>query len=255
MPSWNIHTAQVERLLAERSAENLGIGDPNAFLFGNYVPDIYLGYMVPGTTYRIDYRITHAASYSAIPVPNADKFWDDYLMCHRPASPAGLSLVLGAWAHLATDRIYNGRFRTFWETHDAPVGDELRQRKQGDFYLFGRSLSISTCVDATPELLEAARTFVPYSILADDAKRAMEIANSFVKEKADGALPDGRYRLLSAEWMTETFEACHERLVLWLETWQRLEAAGQPAHAADIRIAACLPPLTEKPFQGDGARE
>ena len=252
MPSWNIHTAHVERLLATRPAQDLGIRDPNAFLFGNFVPDIYLGYMVPDTTYRIDYRITHMASYSVIPVPNDDKFWNDYLMCHRPLTQAGLSLVLGAWAHLATDRVYNERFRTFWEAHDAPVGDELRLRKQGDFYLFGRSLNISMRVDATPDLLEAAHAFVPYSILADDARRAMDIANSFVQENAANPLAGGSYQLLSAEWMTETFETCHERLALWLETWRRLESAGQPTYATDICAAANLPPATVKAFKGDG---
>ena len=39
MPSWNIHTAHVERLLREEGAAALGVVDVNAFLFGNFVPD------------------------------------------------------------------------------------------------------------------------------------------------------------------------------------------------------------------------
>ena len=53
MPSWNIHTAHVERLLREEGADALGVSDVNAFLFGNLAPDVYVGYMVPDTTYRI----------------------------------------------------------------------------------------------------------------------------------------------------------------------------------------------------------
>ena len=55
MPSWNIHTAHVERLLADCEPDDLGIEDVNAFLFGNYVPDIYLGFMVADITFHVDY--------------------------------------------------------------------------------------------------------------------------------------------------------------------------------------------------------
>ena len=55
MPSWNIHTAHVERLLREHGASELGIGDKDAFLMGNLLPDVYVGYMVPDASWRIDY--------------------------------------------------------------------------------------------------------------------------------------------------------------------------------------------------------
>ena len=57
MPSWNIHTAHVERLLREHGASELGIGDKDAFLMGNLLPDVYVGYMVPDATWRIDYKL------------------------------------------------------------------------------------------------------------------------------------------------------------------------------------------------------
>ena len=62
MPSWNIHIAHVEatlRSVGDPSA--LGIGDQNAFLFGNFVPDINVGYMVKNPDRRIEYRVTHFA--------------------------------------------------------------------------------------------------------------------------------------------------------------------------------------------------
>ena len=40
MPSWNIHIAQAERLLARDGACARFVRDANAFLFGNLVPDI-----------------------------------------------------------------------------------------------------------------------------------------------------------------------------------------------------------------------
>lgn len=236
MPSWNIHTAHVERLLAERPSSELGIADANAFLFGNYVPDVYLGFMVKDTTYRIDYCLTHLAEPDVLPVPRADQFWDECIVHpHRKATtPPGVSLALGAWAHLAADRMYNKRFRAFCRTHEVPSGDELRERKQADFHLFGNSLVISSHVDVTPALLETARAFRPYSILPDDVRRAVAVASDIV-DHGTAAPAAASYTLLGAEWMNDTFEACHARLIGWLSAWQRLEAAGRPFASTDIR--------------------
>ena len=244
MPSWNIHTAHVERLLSDCPAEKLGIADANAFLFGNYVPDIYVGFMVRDASFRIDYCITHEAAVTHIPVSDADRFWDLYIGKRKPATPIGTSLVLGAWAHLVADRIYNGRFREFCQTHETPEGEELRIRKQADFDLFGRSLGASSFVEVTPELLDAAYAFKPYRIAADDVMRTAEVANAIVR--AGGAISEqgDSYQLLGETWLSDAFEACNERLSTWLFAWQQLEAEGARCLAADVRAKAGLPPAT-----------
>lgn len=242
MPSWNIHTAHVERLLAEHQAEDLGIADVNSFLFGNYVPDIYLGFMVPDTTFRIDYCLTHMAKPRLIPLPDADQFWNNCVSRRRPTTDSGLSLTLGAWAHLVADRVYNGTFRDFCQTHDTPHGDELRLMKQGDFDLFGHSLGISSTVEITPELLDAANRFRQYSVLPDDVRKSVDVANAIVQGEDVKPVPDD-YQLLSAEWMAGTFGQCNERLGAWLAAWQELERDGSPVKADDVRAKAGLPRL------------
>ena len=243
MPSWNIHTAHVERLAADRELADLGICDTNAYLFGNYVPDIYVGFMVADTTYRLSYCLTHVALPAVIPVPDADRFWDTYVCNRTFETPAVQSLMLGAWAHLVADRFYNGNFRTFYKTHDMPAGEELRKRKQGDFALFGCSLGITSHVEATSELVEAAKGFRCYSILEDDVVRSVESASAIVRRSAK--LPAGRsYQLLSEEWMADVFEACNERTIKWLEAWRALEARGARCAAADVRTEAGLSPAT-----------
>ena len=244
MPSWNIHTAHVERLVADRPAHDLGIDDVNAFLFGNYVPDIYVGFMVPDASMHIDYCMTHWAKVNLTPIPDADRFWDMYIYKRRPTSPAGISLALGAWAHLLADRFYNGLFLMFLETHDAPQGEELCIRKQGDFDLFGHTLGISSLVQVTPELLEAAQKFRGYSVLAEDVEKSVEVANRIVRTSAAAPAVQG-YRLLSAEWLTDAFETCNERLVQWLGAWQALESAGRSASSEDIRAELGLRPAAE----------
>lgn len=243
MPSWNIHNAHVEHLLAVHRPQDLGIADPNAFLFGNYVPDIYVGYMVPDVSYHIDYCITHVAGISRIPVSDADSFWDHYVAHRFPAGASGQSLVLGAWAHLVADRFYNGRYREFYATHTMPEGDEVRIRKQADFDLFGHYLGISTMVEETPELQQACWDFVPYRLFGQDVRRSIDVANGIVRESAQPPAT-AEYLLLDDAWLSRVFAECDERLATWLLAWRELAAAGKPCRPADIRKHAGLAPAT-----------
>lgn len=79
MPSWNIHIAGTERLLARDGCVSKTVCDRNAFLFGNVVPDIFVGYMVPGVEEPIAYRITHFADPEPIPKPREREFWNGYV--------------------------------------------------------------------------------------------------------------------------------------------------------------------------------
>lgn len=98
MPSWNIHTAHVEHLLKQGTPEEFGIKDANAFLFGNFVPDVYVGYMVKHPTGILPYTTTHLANPHAIPIPREQEFWDTYIEPTReipeeiPVAPVDISL-------------------------------------------------------------------------------------------------------------------------------------------------------------------
>ena len=89
MPSWNIHIAQTERLLERTGALAKSVRDRNAFLFGCVVPDIFVGYMVPGIADPIPYRITHFAKPEPIPKPREHEFWDTYVAPLLKSSPTG----------------------------------------------------------------------------------------------------------------------------------------------------------------------
>lgn len=98
MPYWNLHTAHAQHLLAQGEPGEFGIHDANAFLFGNYVPDIYVGYMVKHPSGIMPYTITHLADPHAIPVPRAQEFWDTYVEPKRepdrvlPVRPVPISV-------------------------------------------------------------------------------------------------------------------------------------------------------------------
>lgn len=80
MPSWNIHIAQTEQLLGSGGTVAHAVRDRNAFLFGNVVPDILVGYMVPDVAEPIRYTITHFADAGHIPKPREWEFWDQCIV-------------------------------------------------------------------------------------------------------------------------------------------------------------------------------
>ncbi len=91
MPSWNIHIAHAETLLAREGGIAAAVRDRNAFLLGNVVPDIRVGYMVPGIADPLPYRITHFAKPGHIPKPREWEFWDTYIVpAFAGAAPSGI---------------------------------------------------------------------------------------------------------------------------------------------------------------------
>lgn len=210
MPSWNIHTAHVERLLREEGAEALGIRDVNAFLMGNFVPDIYVGYMVQHPSCRIDYKLTHLAGREHIPLPDYDLFWDYYLRGFDSVS----DLVLGAWTHLVADHVYNQHTRAFLKQEGRKPGEQMRIAKQADFALFGRTLKISLVPEANEELLRQCAEFPQYSIAEKDARAAVEVARGIVRENCEEQIegtPD--YSLLTEEFFEAARAEAHAKMV------------------------------------------
>lgn len=196
MPSWNIHTAHVERLLREEGAEALGIRDVNTFLVGNFVPDTYVGYMVPDASHRIDYKLTHFAQREHIPLPGYDQFWEFYMRDKGVVS----DLVLGAWCHLVADHIYNAHTRRYLERIGVQPGEQARIGKQSDFALFGRTLRISLRPQVTDGLIRAGEEFPQYSIEEPDMRATVAAACRIVDANCANQVDDPDYQLLSAEF-------------------------------------------------------
>lgn len=213
MPSWNIHTAHVERLLREEGAAALGIRDVNAFLFGNFAPDIYVGYMVPDITYRIDYKLTHLAQREHIPLPRHDDFWDFYVARHEDVS----DLTLGAWAHFVCDHVYNAHTRRYLARIGVSPGERARIGKQGDFALFGRTLDISLVPHVDDELLRQCADFGPYTIFERDARAAADVAAQIVeKNQAEHVTGEPTYQLLTADFFEAARQEAHDTIVAGL---------------------------------------
>lgn len=179
MPSWNIHTAHVERLLSEEDPSSVGIRDVNAFLFGNFVPDIYVGYMVQPISRKIPYRETHFADPGFVPAPDYQAFWRQY---GWPSNVGGQvsDVVLGAWCHLMADHVYNAHTNAFLARHGIRPGEETRIRKQGDFDTWGRTLDISLRVRMTEALAAQCAAFPQYAIAEEDVRASVRAADAIV---------------------------------------------------------------------------
>lgn len=219
MPSWNIHTAHVERLLREEGAARLGVRDVNAFLFGNFLPDIYVGYMVPVPVAHLrDYRETHFADGGAIPSPNYQAFWDRFVVgCGAAAGGSLHDLVLGAWAHLVCDSVYNTRTRAYIASIGVKAGDVTRKRKQCDFALFGRTFDISLRPCVTPELIAACAAYPQYPVIEADVREAVAVAGRIVDENHEGLIRSvPTYDLLTPEFFSAASEEANETIVAGL---------------------------------------
>ena len=222
MPSWNIHTAHVERLLREGGgAEALGVRSANEFLFGNFVPDIYVGYMVHRPTRTIDYKVTHFASGDKIPLPDHDKFWRDYIEGRGRVS----DVVIGAWCHLVCDHVYNSQTRRYIASIGVVASDETRIRKQHDFDLFGRTLDISMRPETTSDLVRASAGYPQYAIEERDVRAAVAVAGRIVyQNQLDYITGVPAYDLLTEGFFSEAREKAHEVCL-----------AGMRRYAAGIR--------------------
>lgn len=210
MPSWNIHIAHVERLLREEGPARLGIRDESAFLFGNFVPDVYVGYMVAGTSRVTPYAQTHLTDAERIPLPDHELFWDRYVA----PGMVDPDLVLGAWCHLACDHVYNAHVRAYIASIGVSASNRTRIRKQADFAAFGRSLDIGLRARPDDALVAACGRFPQYPIAASDVRLACEAAGRVVDENQDGpsgAEPD--YCLLSAEFFSSARDEAHATCV------------------------------------------
>jgi hypothetical protein len=200
MPSWNIHTAHVERLLREEDPSALGIADVNAFLFGNLVPDIYVGYMVPNPTRKIKYRKTHFADPSYVPEPRYGEFFERHAVPSADGDGRVSDVVLGAWAHLVADHVYNARFNRLLEQRGLKPGTQIRIRKQGDFNTFGRTLDISMVPQVTPGLIAQCAAFPQYAVDEPDVRATCEVMEQIVADNAAQHVSDPTYSLLGDEY-------------------------------------------------------
>lgn len=126
MPSWNIHIAQTERLLEGGGVTSQVVRDQNAFLFGCLVPDIPVGYMVPGIERPIAYRVTHVAKPEFIPKPREWEFWDTYVApLGRPRDEDGAAgraggVIPASSIALEVDRVNRVHYPQRFEGSPAP---------------------------------------------------------------------------------------------------------------------------------------
>lgn len=215
MPSWNIHTAHVERLLREEGAQALGIKDTNAFLFGNVLPDVYVGYMVKNPSFRIDYKLTHLTYRDHIPLPRYQEFWDFYVKNPQGYGASCVTdVVRGAWCHLVCDCVYNTHTRAFLEKARMRAGEQARIKKQSDFAVFGRTLDISMVPKPNESLFTQCDHFPMYQVDSQDVLAAISVCEKIVDDNQCHHIKDEpTYQLLTPEFFETARQEAHKTMV------------------------------------------
>lgn len=200
MPSWNIHTAHVERLLAAEDPAALGIRDVNAFLFGNLVPDVYVGYMVTELSHKIAYKDTHFADPGYVPEPRYWEFFERFVAPSADEQGHVSDVALGAWTHLVADNVYNAHFNRLIARLGLEPGTEVRVRKQGDFDTFGRTLDIHMKPQVTDALLAQCAAFPQYPVEEPEVRATCEVMARIVADNAERHVSAPEYSLLGDDY-------------------------------------------------------
>lgn len=250
MPSWNVHIAHVERLLDDKTARLDAVRDHDAFVLGNLVPDIYVGYMVPDVSHKIPYKDTHYANPDFVPAPDASLFYCRYVK-DRDAT----DVTLGAWCHLLCDHYYNLRTTEYIDSIGVAPGEQTRIRKQGDFDLFGRTLRIRRVPVSTPVLLEQCAAFPQYPVDAPDVEASLAAAASIVqknRERHVEGVPE--YSLLTPEFFSRTYAEVHAVLCDALHAHVRGEDPTRWGNPAALQGKPCATQEDSSEVRG-GSRE
>ena len=200
MPSWNVHIAHVERLLATEGPWTSVVQNRDAFVLGNLVPDIYVGYMVPDVSHKIPYKDTHFADPTFVPAPDASHFYASYIQ-GRTAN----DITIGAWCHLLCDHYYNLRTNEYIASIGVKPGEQTRIRKQADFNLYGQTLDISLVPRLSAEVLTQCAAFEQYELDEHDVRLSVESAERIVRENKERHLAEApTYDLLTREYFDST---------------------------------------------------
>lgn len=180
----------------------LGIRDVNAFLFGNLVPDVYVGYMVTELSHKIKYIETHFADPGYVPEPRYWEFFERYVVPSANEQGRVSDVVLGAWTHLLADNVYNTHFNQLLVRLELEPGTEIRVRKQGDFDTFGRTLDISMMPKVTDELLAQCVAFPQYPVEEPEVLATCEVMARIVADNAERHVINPEYSLLGDDYFS-----------------------------------------------------
>lgn len=114
-----------------------------------------------------------------------------------------LDLMLGVWAHLLADNLWNTRVNQFLDAHGGRPSESFRIKKQGDFDLFGKALPIDSVPRATPRLIATAAAFPQYPVEEVPLRYTIGVAHETVR--TNHGPEDPAYRLLTVDFFEHVF--------------------------------------------------
>lgn len=224
MPSWNVHIAHVEYVLAHHALREIAVHNPSAFLLGNLLPDLYVGYMVPDISKKISYNTTHLADPSQVPLPDYDAFAARYLT-QPPCTydeQEHCDVLLGAWCHMMCDHCYNKQTRAFLAAHGIPRGEKARIGKQTDLATFGKTIDIASHITIDDDVMQQIARFPQYRIERCDVDACARVVDEIVAQnRAEHIYTQPTYIMLHQRFFDDTFTMVNNLLHAQLTAYAR----------------------------------
>ena len=118
-------------------------------------------------------------------------------------------LMLGVWCHIVCDHTYNKYTRRYIHTHDIPVGEKTRIRKQTDFDLYGRSLTMGRLPRLTPELVQQGAAYPQYCVREVDICAALEVIDEIAQTNLAAYEESPHYSMLNKKFFSTAAAEAH----------------------------------------------
>lgn len=222
MPSWSIHLSVAGKVY-EKFHKRYGWLGENEFLFGNILPDLFEGHVVPGLSCVVDDYSTHFPKQQTIkgvtiPIPDLKRFLEQY------QDKLKNSVIFGYYCHLFTDCFWN---RFFFENtlrekrkkdhlpqvilqtgeiRELPF-QEVNAMKQNDFRIFCQHLSQTETIiypNFSNKILDEVKQIKEFNFTKKDIEKTIDFIHKNLCDFEKTSFTE--YLLFSKEKMNQIYE-------------------------------------------------
>ena len=216
MPGWMMHLATANEISKQLQV------DKNSFLFGNILPDVYNGYIVPNLSHKIEHKISHYDTKQKIQekvygLPGVYKFVEK-----NKEALDNNSVALGYLTHLMTDYYWNKKTYTqkYIYNEQGKVGKvklksgrirqihenlEAMYLKQADFKLFSKFLLKNVSIPRPKyqeQIMEKSNQIQRLQVNKEDLYKVFSYLEN-IPERVEEEVKISQYQLYSQEELIE----------------------------------------------------
>ena len=219
MPSWGIHLEIANKLAKKLNLEGM---DKNNFIFGNILPDINNGYVIPNVKIVIPHEMTHF-SEKRDNNPTYINFYKKY------KDKLDNKVILGYFVHVVSDLYFNNMTYTEYGIYDSSGnriglrlndgtemigdGEQRRATKTNDFKIFADYIYNNSNLENlkyNDEIIKSLKVIEEIDVNEQDMKNAIEYINKCINKEISVSPEESNatYKVFSEEDLKKRTDIC-----------------------------------------------